>query len=71
MCSRLSTLALPARRFEIVAGARSQFLLILNRIHANSGLSDKQESQDASKNGKRKRDSENGSARYFIELEYF
>ncbi|XP_011646999.1 DNA ligase 1 [Pogonomyrmex barbatus] len=56
--SRLNSLVLPARQLEFAIAARSRFLVIFNRIYTTNShdSSDKQSNQDASENGKRKRD---------------
>ncbi|XP_024891439.1 DNA ligase 1 isoform X1 [Temnothorax curvispinosus] len=63
-CSRLSSLALPARRLELAVAAHSRFVVVFNWIHTTNShnSSDKQENQDAVENGKRKRDSSNSSS---------
>ncbi|KAG5310023.1 DNLI1 ligase, partial [Acromyrmex insinuator] len=61
-CSRLSSLALPIRRLELAVAAHTRFV-VFNWIHTTNShnLSDKQ-NQNATENGKRKRDSSNSSS---------
>ncbi|XP_018395103.1 PREDICTED: DNA ligase 1 isoform X1 [Cyphomyrmex costatus] len=60
-CSRLSSLALPMQRLELAVAAHNRF--VFNWIHTTNShnLSDKQ-NQNATENGKRKRDSSNSSS---------